>query len=76
MVRFIGSHVCVALLSAGERIVVFDNFRHSSPEALVAIAIMGFVIGLTGRRYPPASRATQKTEQVAFFKRPVGFAAE
>jgi UDP-glucose 4-epimerase len=25
--------VCVALLSAGERVVVFDNFRNSSPEA-------------------------------------------
>src|SRR5258706_14093769 len=31
---YIGSHACVALLSAGEQIVVFDNFCNSSPEAL------------------------------------------
>ena len=30
---YIGSHACVALLSAGEEIVVFDNFCNSSPEA-------------------------------------------
>jgi UDP-glucose 4-epimerase len=31
---YIGSHTCVALLQAGEPIVVFDNFCNSSPEAL------------------------------------------
>ena len=31
---YIGSHACVALLSAGEEIVVFDNFCNSSPQAL------------------------------------------
>src|SRR5258705_10868074 len=31
---YIGSHACVALLSAGEQIVVFDNFCNSSAEAL------------------------------------------
>lgn len=31
---YIGSHACVALLSAGEEVVVFDNFCNSSPLAL------------------------------------------
>ncbi|KJC42459.1 hypothetical protein UP09_19825 [Bradyrhizobium sp. LTSP885] len=31
---YIGSHACVALLSAGEDVVVFDNFSNSSPKAL------------------------------------------
>ena len=31
---YIGSHACVALLTAGEQVVVFDNFCNSSPEAL------------------------------------------
>jgi UDP-glucose 4-epimerase len=31
---YIGWHACVALLFAGEQIVVFDNFCYSSPEAL------------------------------------------
>lgn len=31
---YIGSHVCVALLNAGEKLVVFDNFSNSSPVAL------------------------------------------
>src|ERR1700680_1592693 len=31
---YIGSHTCVALLSAGEQVVVFDNFCNSSPTAL------------------------------------------
>ena len=31
---YIGSHACVALLSAGEAVVVFDNFCNSSPHAL------------------------------------------
>jgi len=31
---FIGSHTCVALLQAGETVVVLDNFSNSSPEAL------------------------------------------
>ncbi len=31
---YIGSHACVALLSAGEDVVVFDNFSNSSPIAL------------------------------------------
>jgi UDP-glucose 4-epimerase len=31
---YIGSHACVALLSAGEQVVVFDNFCNSSPQAL------------------------------------------
>ena len=31
---YIGSHTCVALLSAGEQVVVFDNFSNSNPVAL------------------------------------------
>jgi len=31
---FIGSHTCVALLNAGHEVVVLDNYRNSSPEAL------------------------------------------
>jgi len=31
---YIGSHTCVALLAAGEAVVVFDNFSNSSPLAL------------------------------------------
>ena len=31
---YIGSHTCVALLSAGEQVVVFDNFCNSNPKAL------------------------------------------
>jgi UDP-glucose 4-epimerase len=31
---YIGSHTCVALLAAGEPVVVFDNFSNSSPVAL------------------------------------------
>ena len=39
---YIGSHACVALLSAGEDVVVFDNFSNSSPKALERVqAICG-----------------------------------
>jgi len=39
---YIGSHTCVALLSAGEDVVVFDNFSNSSPKALERVqAICG-----------------------------------
>ena len=31
---YIGSHTCVELLHAGHKIVVFDNFSNSTPEAL------------------------------------------
>lgn len=31
---YIGSHTCVALLEAGEQVVVFDNFCNSSPVSL------------------------------------------
>jgi len=31
---YIGSHTCVALLEAGESVVVFDNFHNSSPVSL------------------------------------------
>jgi UDP-glucose 4-epimerase len=31
---YVGSHVCVELLNAGEQIVVFDNFCNSSPASL------------------------------------------
>src|SRR6266700_1733552 len=31
---YIGSHACVALLAAGEEVVVYDNFANSSPLAL------------------------------------------
>lgn len=31
---YIGSHTCVELLNAGYRVVVFDNFSNSHPEAL------------------------------------------
>jgi UDP-glucose 4-epimerase len=35
---YIGSHVCVELLSAGMPVTVFDNFSNSSPESLERIA--------------------------------------
>jgi UDP-glucose 4-epimerase len=39
---YIGSHACVALLSAGEDVVVFDNFSNSSPKAIERVqAICG-----------------------------------
>ena len=31
---FIGSHTCVALLSAGHHITIIDNFSNSSPKAI------------------------------------------
>lgn len=31
---YIGSHTCIELLQAGEKIVVADNFSNSSPEAM------------------------------------------
>lgn len=31
---YIGSHTCVALLEAGYRVVVFDNFSNSKPESI------------------------------------------
>ena len=31
---YIGSHACVALLAAGEEVVVFDNFSNSNPLSL------------------------------------------
>ena len=34
---YIGSHTCVELLHAGHKIVVFDNFYNSIPEALKRI---------------------------------------
>jgi len=34
---FIGSHVCVELLSQGREVVVMDNFSNSSPAALDAV---------------------------------------
>ncbi len=34
---FIGSHTCVALLSAGYSVVIADNFSNSSPSALDAV---------------------------------------
>ncbi len=34
---YIGSHVCVELLQAGQPVTVFDNFCNSSPEALARI---------------------------------------
>lgn len=34
---YIGSHTCVELLSAGEEIVVLDNFYNSKPEAIEQI---------------------------------------
>ena len=35
---YIGSHTCVELLEAGERVVVLDNYSNSSPEALRRVA--------------------------------------
>src|ERR1700733_1607671 len=31
---YLGSHVCVDLLNAGEQIIVFDNFCNSNPASL------------------------------------------
>ena len=35
---FIGSHTCLALLQAGHRLVVLDNFANSGPEGLRRVA--------------------------------------
>ncbi|MDB5846277.1 MAG: UDP-glucose 4-epimerase GalE [Rhodoferax sp.] len=35
---YIGSHICVELLNAGEEVVVFDNFSNSQPESLARVA--------------------------------------
>ena len=35
---FIGSHTCLALLEAGHRVVVLDDFSNGSPEALRRVA--------------------------------------
>ena len=43
---YIGSHTCVELLSAGEQIVVYDNFCNSHPESLRRVA------KITGREFP------------------------
>ena len=37
---YIGSHTCVALLAAGEPVVVFDNFSNSSPVALERVQLI------------------------------------
>jgi len=34
---YIGSHTCVVLLQAGHRVIVFDNFCNSRPEALTRV---------------------------------------
>ncbi|MFT3718018.1 UDP-glucose 4-epimerase GalE [Pseudorhodoferax sp.] len=34
---YIGSHVCVELLQAGQAVTVFDNFSNSNPESLARI---------------------------------------
>ncbi|MFM7676643.1 MAG: UDP-glucose 4-epimerase GalE [Synechococcus sp.] len=47
---FIGSHCCVALLEAGHRLLVLDNFANSSPEALRRVAELGGLQG--GERGP------------------------
>ncbi|QEA12477.1 UDP-glucose 4-epimerase GalE [Comamonas flocculans] len=35
---YIGSHTCVELLQSGHKVVVFDNFSNSHPEALHRVA--------------------------------------
>jgi UDP-glucose 4-epimerase len=37
---FIGSHTCLALLEAGHRLVVLDDFSNSDPEALRRVAAL------------------------------------
>jgi UDP-glucose 4-epimerase len=34
---YIGSHVCVELLQAGQAVTVFDNFSNSNPESLARV---------------------------------------
>jgi UDP-glucose 4-epimerase len=41
---YIGSHTCVELLSAGQDVVVFDNFSNSHPESLKRVE------AITGRK--------------------------
>ena len=41
---YIGSHTCVELMEAGERVVVLDNYSNSSPESLRRVAA---IAGLT-----------------------------
>ena len=35
---YIGSHACVCFLQAGFRVVVYDNFSNSQPEALERVS--------------------------------------
>ena len=44
---FIGSHTCLALLEAGHRVVVIDDFSNGSPEALRRVSELA---GLKGWR--------------------------
>ena len=37
---YIGSHTCVELLEAGHRVVVYDNFSNSFPEAVERVRII------------------------------------
>ncbi|MBK6974852.1 MAG: UDP-glucose 4-epimerase GalE [Sterolibacteriaceae bacterium] len=40
---YIGSHTCVELMEAGERVVVLDNYSNSSPESLRRVAAIAGV---------------------------------
>ncbi len=46
---FIGSHTCLALLLAGHRLVVLDNFANSRPEALRRVAELAALEPLQAR---------------------------
>lgn len=40
---FIGSHTCIALLEAGHRLQILDNFTNSSPISLQRVAVLANV---------------------------------
>ncbi|MGB7990247.1 MAG: UDP-glucose 4-epimerase GalE [Candidatus Methylophosphatis roskildensis] len=40
---YIGSHTCVEMMEAGERVVVLDNYSNSSPESLRRVAAIAGV---------------------------------
>ena len=57
---FIGSHTCLALLQAGHRLVVLDNFSNSQPEALRRVAELAALEPLTTRGYACWATADQR----------------
>jgi len=66
---YIGSHVCVELLSAGHSALVIDNFANSSPKALERIAeIAGAGVELLKADLADAADAARIIDAVKAFR--------